>query len=167
MDRRDFLRLTGAATLAPAFAPRGADAAVATPATVLFDERTVALRSVGTDPHNVPDALWVQKRDLPGINGFEIKPQGACRAEVCVPIPKEMTRGGYFNLTAFAKKIGQPVVADTDARVWSFGAIPVFSGSYASSRMAPDFAVPDRKGRMVHLSDFRGKKVLVTTWASW
>jgi peroxiredoxin len=36
-----------------------------------------------------------------------------------------------------------------------------------NSRVAPDFAVPDRKGRMVHLSDFHGKKVLVVTWASW
>ena len=33
--------------------------------------------------------------------------------------------------------------------------------------LAPDFAVPDRKGKIVHLSDFRGKKVLVITWASW
>jgi glutathione peroxidase-family protein len=27
--------------------------------------------------------------------------------------------------------------------------------------------VPDRKGRIVRLSQFRGKKVLVVTWASW
>ena len=35
------------------------------------------------------------------------------------------------------------------------------------ARIAPDFAVPDRKGRVVHLSDFRGRKVFVVTWASW
>ncbi len=40
-------------------------------------------------------------------------------------------------------------------------------GSFYESRIAPDFAVPDRKGKIVHLSDFRGKKALVFTWASW
>jgi peroxiredoxin len=33
--------------------------------------------------------------------------------------------------------------------------------------MAPDFSVPDRKGRPVRLSQFLGKKVLLVTWASW
>ena len=78
-----------------------------------------------------------------------------------------MAKGEWFNLTGFARKIGEVVVADSVARVWSFGEIPVLSGSYLSSRMAPDFAVPDRSGKVVHLSDFRGKKVLVVTWASW
>ena len=32
------------------------------------------------------DALWIQKADLPRINGFELKPQGACREEICIPI---------------------------------------------------------------------------------
>jgi peroxiredoxin len=36
-----------------------------------------------------------------------------------------------------------------------------------NSRVAPDVTVPDRRGRPVHLSDFRGKKVLLVTWASW
>ena len=31
----------------------------------------------------------------------------------------------------------------------------------------PDFALPDRNGKTVRLSDFRGKKVLIVTWASW
>ena len=33
--------------------------------------------------------------------------------------------------------------------------------------MAPDFALPDREGKLVRLSDFKGKKVLIVTWASW
>jgi hypothetical protein len=167
MNRRDFLRISGGATLAPTLASNLVDAAEGGSTTVLYDDRAITLRSVGKDPRNTPDALWVRKADLPGINGFEIKPQGACRAEVCVPIPKDMARDAYFNLTAFSKKVGQVVVADPDARVWSFGEIPMFSGAYSSSRVTPDFAVPDRRGRIVRLSDFRGKKVLVTTWASW
>jgi hypothetical protein len=77
-----------------------------------------------------------------------------------------MLRGGYFDLTAFAKKIGQPVVADAGARVWSFGEMQALGGGL-TSRVAPDVVVPDRTGRPVHLSGFRGKKMLVVTWASW
>ncbi|HIA47196.1 MAG TPA: redoxin domain-containing protein [Candidatus Hydrogenedentes bacterium] len=33
--------------------------------------------------------------------------------------------------------------------------------------MAPDFEIADRNGKMIRLSDYRGKKVLLVTWASW
>jgi hypothetical protein len=136
-------------------------------ATVLYDDKAIALRAIGRDPKQPKDALWVHKRDLPSINEFEVKPQGACRADLCIPIPKGMVRGEYFGLTAFAKKIGQPVVADLDSQVWSFGEIQSLRGSFLEGRMAPDFVVPDRAGRPVHLASLRGKKVLVVTWASW
>jgi len=88
--------------------------------------------------------------------------------QICgIPIPKAMTRGEFFNLSAFAKKAGQAVVADAEARVWSFGEIQALGGGLANSRIAPDFDVPDRLGRPVHLAGFRGKKALVVTWASW
>jgi len=141
--------------------------AAAAQATVLYADRAIVLDDVGTDPANVPDALWVRKTDLPRINDFELKPQGACRKDVCIPVPKSMTRGGYFNLTGFARRVGQSVVVDRAARVWSFSEIPVVSGAFVHSRIAPEFAVPDRQGHLVRLSDFRGKKVLVVTWASW
>ncbi len=144
-----------------------ARAATAPAATVLYDDKAITLGAIGRDPKQVKDALWVQKRDLPAINEFELKPQGACRADICIPIPKDMLRGDYFNLTAFAKKAGQPVVAEPSARVWSFGDMRALGGGIASSRVAPDFDVPDRLGHRVHLAGFRGKKVLVVTWASW
>lgn len=168
MKRRDFLRVVGAASLAPATYDSSARAAAPpTAATVLYDDRAVTLDKVGRDPKNVRDALWVRKTDLPRINDFEVKPQGACRADLCIPIPKDMMRGEYFNLTAFARKAGQSVVADADSRVWSFGEIQALRGSFVESRIAPEFTVPDRTGRPIRLSSFRGKKVLVVTWASW
>jgi cytochrome c-type biogenesis protein len=39
--------------------------------------------------------------------------------------------------------------------------------SYISSLDAPDFTLPDANGKMHSLSDFKGKKVLLVTWASW
>jgi hypothetical protein len=168
MQRRDFLRVVGAASLAPAGLDTSGGAADASPAaTVLYNDRSVALARVGLDPAGATDVLWVQKRDLPRINDFELKPQGACRADLCIPIAKDLVRGDYFNLTAFAAKAGQQVVAETGARVWSFGEMQALGGGFLNSRIAPDVAVPDRTGRMVHLAAFRGKKVQVVTWASW
>jgi hypothetical protein len=158
MQRRDFLATTagvicgaGAASAAP----------TTTSVTVLYGDKAVPLDKVRTENGE----LWVRAADLPKINEFELKPQGACRADVCIPIAKQWRQGDYFQLTAFAKKIGESVVSDSG--VWSFGEIPVLRGGFLNSRVAPDFAAPDRKGKLVHLSDFRGKKVLVVTWASW
>jgi hypothetical protein len=153
LSRREFLLASGAATAALA--------APAATTTVLYGDRATPLDKVLPDPKD----LWVRAADLPRINDFELKPQGACRADLCIPIAKEMRSAGWFNLTAFARRIKQAYVADSGA--WSFGEIPVVRGDYYRSRIAPDFAVPDRTDRVVHLSDLRGKKVLVVTWASW
>jgi hypothetical protein len=168
MERRDFLRIVGAASLTPASVDSGSGAPPASPAaTVLYDDRAIALDRIGADPKRHSDTLWIRKADLSRVNGFELKPQGACRADLCVPIPKDMTRGDFFNLTAFARKAGQSAVAESSARVWSFGEMQALGGGLANSRIAPDFDVPDRLGRPVHLAGFRGKKALVITWASW
>jgi hypothetical protein len=153
MNRRDFL--------IAASAPLAFAAPSTTAATVLFGENAVALDKV----RNIDQNLWVQSKDLPRINEFEVKPQGACRADVCIPLSKSLKNRDWFNLTGFANKIGETVVAEQN--VYSFGEIPVLRGGFYNSRIAPDFAVPDRKGKVVHLSDFRGKKALVITWASW
>jgi len=154
MNRREFL-----------IASAGTAAAIAAPSTstttVLYNDSAVKLDKVRPDAKD----LWVRAADLPRINEFELKPQGACRADMCIPVAKTLKNGPWFNLTGFSRKLGQAYVADSG--VWSFGDIPVMRGSFYSSRIAPDFAVPDRTGKLVHLSDFRGKKVLVFTWASW
>ena len=152
MLRREFLYAVAAAPVALA-AP--------TATTVLYDDHAVALDRVRPDPKD----LWVRAADLPRINQFELKPQGACRADLCIPISRELRLGEWFNLSGFARRIHQAYV--NEGAAWSFGEIPVVRGDFYKSRMAPDFGVPDRTGRLVHLSDFRGKKVLVITWASW
>jgi hypothetical protein len=141
------------------------------PATALFENREIKLEAAIEEAGD----LWIKTDDLPRIQGFELKPQGACRGELCVPVKQSgegalvaaRGRDRWFNLSGFARKLGEVVVRDAESRVWSFGEIPVLRAGFLQGGVAPDFALPDRAGKTVRLSDFRGKKVLLLTWASW
>ena len=141
------------------------------PATVLYQNRVVELERTLPDPTD----LWVLPQDLTRVNDFELKPEGACLADLCVPVRQDRdsemfitrTGQGWFNVTELARRLQQAFAVDHDYHVWSFGTIPVARNSFLQSAMAPDFALPDREGKPVRLSDFRGKKVLIVTWASW
>ena len=40
-------------------------------------------------------------------------------------------------------------------------------GAPSVGDLMPDIVLPDLQGRAVHLSDFRGRRLLVFMWASW
>src|SRR5215469_3077297 len=131
MHRREFLLSSGGAACALA----ASDAS----ATVLYNDQTVKLDQIRPDPKD----LWVRAADLPRVNGFTLKPQGACRGDMCIPVSKQLRSAAWFNLTGFAQHLHQ--VSVHEAAVWSFGEIPLVRGDFYASRVAPDFSVPDRK----------------------
>ncbi len=119
------------------------------------------------------DDLWVTLADLKRATGFVVKPQGVCRDKLCFPIPKGrrsafLSKQGattWFNLSEFARLLRQPVAHEAD--VWYFGPRPDEQNGFIASLVAPDFTLPDVNGKPHSLRDFRGKKVLLLTWASW
>jgi hypothetical protein len=119
--------------------------------------------------------LWVTLRDLKRATQFEIKPEGVCTATLCFPLPearkKDFLRGQgpetSFNLSEFARLLKQPVAHDAKHAVWLFGPRSEGQNDYLKTLLAPDFTLPDSNGKMHSLTEFRGKKVLLITWASW
>ena len=140
-------------------------------ATALYLERTVILDAVLEDPTD----LWVSPADLTRINDFVLKPEGACLDDLCVPIRQDEDSAifvhresqAWVNVTELADRLEQAWVADPETRVWSFGLVPPVRTTFFEGALAPDFSLPDREGNLVRLSDFRGKKVMLLTWASW
>jgi peroxiredoxin len=116
--------------------------------------------------------LLIPSARVKEVTGFEAKAEGLCAGNVCY-FPAEaawkVERDGtsYFNLTQFAKKVHQEFAVDTEQGVWSFTPVPHPHTAPLVTGQAPDFALPDRNGKIVRLSDFRGKKVVLVTWASW
>lgn len=139
-------------------------------ATIVYDDTATDLTSAREDAGQ----LWITTADLKRATRFEVKPQGVCRDELCFPLPKarlqEFIRKTppvtWFNMTAFAALVHQPVARDAALSTWYFG-LRSDQRQQLSSLQAPDFALPDLQGKLHRLSDFHGKKILLVTWASW
>ena len=138
--------------------------------TVVYDDQATDVTSGGEDA----DQLWITTADLKRATRFEVKPQGVCRDELCFPLPKAKQESflrqesvkRWFNLTAFAQLVHQPVAHDAAFATWYFG-LRSDQRQGLSSLQAPDFTLPDLHGKPHRLSDFHGKKILLVTWASW
>ena len=117
------------------------------------------------------DELWLGREDTERATGWQIKAEGLCRAEICIPVPAgreaEFRRQDQVNIAAFWRHMGRPVVRDGGGQAWMLGESAGDQGARLESLEAPDFALPDLAGQIHRLSDERGKKVFLATWASW
>jgi len=138
--------------------------------TLVYED--VATQLDGTEEKT--DQLWITAADLTRATRFQLKPQGLCRDELCFPLPKsteaEFVRKAsgetWLNVTAFARLVRQPVAHDATLATWYFG-LRADQQQVLTSLQAPNFVLPDMDGKLHSLADFRGKRVLLITWASW
>ena len=101
--------------------------------------------------------------------GWELKPQGLCKDDVCVPVRghDDLATADGIDLAAFADVVRRPLAIDIDERIACLGASAAERAAQMSSLNAPDFTLPDWQGRSHSLSDYRGQKVLLVAYASW
>ncbi len=112
------------------------------------------------------DGLLLTPAELERVTGWSLKPEGLCRDDVCVPMP-EALRAGRVDVAAFWQHLGNPVLADDAQTTWVLGAGAQARREALESLQAPEFELPDLDGRPHRLSELRGKKVFLATWASW
>jgi hypothetical protein len=99
--------------------------------------------------------------------GWVLKPEGACKGELCVPLPDDV-RGtsGRLDPRVLSERLGMPLVHDEEHDVWALGPA-VVSGHALESATPPDVELEDVDGNPFRLSSLHGKKVLLVAWASW
>jgi hypothetical protein len=134
--------------------------------TLLIEDQVISIPQGKADGEN----FWVPLADLQ-TTGWELKPEGACKGEFCVPIPRgreeEFAAHGAFNLGLLATYLGQPIVHDAGSDTVVIGESADVRTTMLRSLQAPDFTLPDLDGRMHSLSDYRGRKIFLVSWASW
>jgi hypothetical protein len=108
------------------------------------------------------DRLDIDASEFEARTGWQIKPEGACKGEVCVPLGS-----GSFDLLTTADRLGMAVIRDDEHGLWSFGPEAIGGRSLATAE-APELVLPDvNTGQQVSLSSLRGQKVVVASWAPY
>jgi hypothetical protein len=100
--------------------------------------------------------------------GWDVKPEGLCQGDVCIPLPADAVTDGVLDIEAVAERAGMPIVADEQHGLWALGPATAATGRALSTAVAPELELPDlRTGEPFRLSSLRGQKVLLLAWASW
>lgn len=101
--------------------------------------------------------------------GWTLKPEGLCKASVCVPVRDRAALAGAqgIDLAELARLLGRPLALDVAERAAALGTPAEERRAGLAGLEAPDFSLPDLAGRRHTLSGYRGKKVLLIAYASW
>lgn len=105
----------------------------------------------------------VRTDEFTARTGWELKPEGACRGDLCVPLPE--ADGEWLDATVLSRRLGMPLLRDEAAGLWCLG--PESTGPVLQQAEAPDLRLPDWRGEPFALASLRGQKVLLLAWASW
>src|SRR5262249_45252368 len=111
------------------------------------------------------NSLEIDRKAFEARTGWAIKPEGACKGNVCVPLPAGASAGSKLDARMLSERLGAPLIHDAEAGVWCLG--PEAMGHALTTARAPEMALPDYKGNTFRLSSLRGKKALIVAWASW
>lgn len=131
--------------------------------TVLSDDARTVDAQFGDGQALVPAG------ELPAALGWELKPEGLCRDDVCVPVRDSEALGGGdgIDLVAVAEALDRPAVLDEEDAVLAVGEPRALRRQAKEGLAAAGFELPDLDGELHRLEEWRGRKKLLTAFASW
>src|SRR4051794_8672134 len=131
--------------------------------TIITDEaRTV-------DGDAVDGRLVVDPGLLPDAIGWQLKPEGLCQAETCVPVRDRdaLFVDGRLDIAAVATALGRATVVDAPAGFAAVANDAETRRRALDDLRAPDLTLDDLDGNAHHLGAWRGTKRLLFAFASW
>jgi hypothetical protein len=112
----------------------------------------------------IVESTSVPREAFEAATGWALKPEGACKGEVCVPLGE--TPGEQVDVLALAEALGMPVVEAPEHGVRALGP-ETLGGRALTSAECPDIELPDLDGDPFRLSSLRGTKILIYAWAPY
>jgi hypothetical protein len=110
------------------------------------------------------DSLEIDRAAFEAGTGWQLKPEGACKGDVCIPL--QPAPGARVDVSRIARQMGLPLAEETGRNLWALGPESI-GGRALTTAEAPELTLPDMNGNLFHLSSLRGQKVLIYAWAPY
>jgi hypothetical protein len=132
--------------------------------TILDDGRATPVDAAVRD-----DQVRFDATGFADATGWQLKPEGLCRGEVCVPARSrpDVVVDGRVDAAAAADLLRRAVLVDSANGVVAFGDAASAVTSELAARHAADFTLPQLDGTPFTFSSIGRKKKLLFAWASW
>ena len=106
-----------------------------------------------------PEAFFEQ-------TGWEAKPEGLCRSEVCVPSPGSRRSDGTIDVMVVSERLSMPLLHDETSGTWVLGP-SALGGRTLDTAVVPPLSLRTFDGTAFDFSSLLGRKVVLAAWASW
>jgi len=113
----------------------------------------------------ISDSLTVARSDFEARTGWQLKPEGACKGPLCVPLDDEPI-GDMVDLAKMAEQLNLPLIEDAAHGLWALGPESIGSRALATVE-APNLTLPTVEGDTFELASLRGKKVVLVAWSPY
>jgi hypothetical protein len=98
--------------------------------------------------------------------GWKVEARGACKGELCVPLPSGALHDDTVDVALVAERLGMAVIDDVSTGRWAVGP-ESFSGTALSTVEAPDLELQTFDGAPFRLSALRGTRHVLVAWAPY
>jgi len=114
------------------------------------------------------DRVLLDADALGRLSGWQLKPEGLCRDEMCVPVrDAELVVDGAVDVARFAAALARPAVVDAAQGVVALGERSADRRGPIEDGIAPNFTLPQLDGGTFTFSSLGRRKKLLLAWSSW
>jgi hypothetical protein len=135
----------------------------------------LVLTAEGTHEITVDDDgrhLWVDPAVVSLLTGWDPKPEGLCRGDLCVPVRSAAASdaAGRYDLSLVAEALHRPLALerlDDGHIVLSLGEAAHERAAAFAEGLAPRLVLSDLAGNAVAVPDLERRKRVLLAWSSW
>jgi hypothetical protein len=109
-------------------------------------------------------SLTLSKAAFTKGTGWQIRPEGACKGDTCIPLPP--AQGDNLDVIQVAEAMGLPLAHEPAHQLWSLGPQSIGHRALLTAQ-APELELPDLSGKLFNLKSLLGRKVLLYAWAPY